>query len=381
MTVSRFWTGIPLSRSWLVAVVLLALVVAACAPAAPTTTPTPAVTPPPADTPAPPDTPAPVEPTPAPTPTAEGCERLGQPEVTDIVFGHRLPGLNSLAPLLVADDQGFFEESGFTSFQLVITENVAAGILGRSLHFGAIETLDAGQNVVDDVPIHKISAYRNYSVSMIAVRSEFESVEDLEGQDVVLGGTPGSLDYDKRADLMAKNGWDLSGVNVNPVVIPGGSDAWVELFLEGQVAVTALFNRHVNRVRDAGHNIIVNEFEFGNDSVVANADFIEQNPVAVAQFLCAYIRGAQFWQDPANKEYILGLGAQQGIDITDAIRDAYELDILQFNRDEVYDGGFQRSDLQALFEEFLEQPPDLDEVLRVGPLHQAQEALGLPTRP
>jgi hypothetical protein len=87
------------------------------------------------------------------------------------------------------------------------------------------------------------------------------ATKGLAAMTLAIAHSRGCLDYEERAALMAEAGWDLSEVNVNAVVIPGGSDAWVELFLEGQVAVTAVFNRHVNRVLEAGHNIHRDDFE------------------------------------------------------------------------------------------------------------------------
>jgi ABC-type nitrate/sulfonate/bicarbonate transport system substrate-binding protein len=318
---------------------------------------------------------------------AGGGATLGQdapftPEDPNVTLGYRLPSLNSIAALLVAQDRGYWQECGLESVELIQTEEVLPGLVSGSLDTGLVETVDFGQASVDQLPIKLIAGYRPYSRNVIAVHPSITSVEDLDGKDVLLGGTPGTLDFDVRFNMLKEAGYDLSTVNPNYVAVEGGSDAWVALLEQGQLFMTPIFNRHIKRLQDQGVQFWVDNLDFGSDHVGAGATWVEQNPQSAAAFLCGLIQGIQVWTDPANMDYIMGLGEAQGIEITDDIRNAYVEDIKNYAP---FDGGWDMSLMEGLFDEIVtpDVPDDVDyeTLLALDPLHAAQESLGLAPNP
>jgi NitT/TauT family transport system substrate-binding protein len=304
------------------------------------------------------------------------------PEQPSVTFGYRLPSLNSVAALLVAQDQGLWQQCGLESVELVQTEEVVPGLASGSLDLGLVETVDFGLAQVEGLPMKLVAGYRPWSRNVIAVPPGIESVEDLDGKDVLLGGTPGTLDFDVRNKMLLENGYDLSTVNPNYVSVEGGSDAWVALMEEGQLFMSPIFNRHYNRLAEQGFSFWVDNQDFGSDHIGANADFVENNPQTVAALLCGIIGGIQVWTDLENMDYVLGLGEAQGIEITDDVTAAYAEDIKNY---EPFDGGWDMDEMRTLFEEIVtpETPDDVDydDLLRLEPLHMAQEALGLAPNP
>jgi ABC-type nitrate/sulfonate/bicarbonate transport system substrate-binding protein len=303
---------------------------------------------------------------------------IGTPEKPVLTLGYRLPSYNSVAPLLVAKDRGYWQDCGLQDVQLVQTEEVTPGLVSGSLDVGLIETIDGGQAQIDGLPLKIIAGYRPYSRNIIAVRPEIGTPADLAGKDILLGGTPGTRDADVRLGFLREAGYDLTGVPFNAVTVEGGSDAWVALLLEGKLFLTPVFNRHVRTVTEAGMQLWVDQKDFGSDHVAATTDFIAANPNSTAAFLCGLIQGIQVWQDPANKEYILGLAEATGIEITQGILDAYELDIENYDP---FNGGWPMDRLQELFDENLESHVDAWDAVDVSALHVAQQALGLEPDP
>jgi NitT/TauT family transport system substrate-binding protein len=300
------------------------------------------------------------------------------PEKADITMGYRLPSLNSIAALLVAQDQGLWQQCGLNSVELIQTEEVMPGVIAGGLDVGLVETVDAGQAQVDGLPVKLIAGYRPFSRNVIAVPPGIETVEDLDGKDVLLGGTPGTLDFDVRAGFLADAGYDIESVNPNYVSVEGGSDAWVALMEEGKLFMSPIFNRHYQRLADQDFSFWVDRQDFGSDHVVANASFMAENPETAAAFLCGLVGGIQVWSDPANMDYILGLGEAQGIEITDNITLAYEEDIKNYAP---FDGGWDMSLMEALYADIVTGDVDYDALLDLTPLHRAQEYLGLPLNP
>lgn len=307
---------------------------------------------------------------------------LGKPEKTSVTWGMRLPSLNSQIVPYIAEDKGWFRDVGINEIKVVTTEQVSAGLIGGGLDFGADQFSDLADGVAKGLPTRIIGAYRNYTVNIIAVRPEIKTPKDLEGKDVLLAGTPGSADEVKRRELLKDAGFDISGVKVNSVAVPGGSDAWVKLFLDGKLWLTPVFNRQVPAVLASGSKLVVNRFDWGNEAMAATESFVKQNPNTVTAFYVAMIKGFRFWKDLKNKDYVLALGEKKGFKITQDVKDAYDYDVRQYDDQGPLDGGFELTDATKYLQTvFGAKAPDIKTVLMVGPLNQAQKYLGITPRP
>lgn len=330
--------------------------------------------------------------TPAPSvapaqPPALAKADLPAPEQTSITIGYRLPNLNSRAPFLIALDRGYYADAGFTDVQLIQTEEVAPGLIGGSLQIGIPETLDTANSFAEGLPLQAVAGYQNFTANTIAVRPEIQTPADLAGKDILLGGTPGSLDFDLRAGMLQEAGFDITGVPYNAVSVDGGSNAWVALFLDGKLFMTPVFSRQRQAVLDGGGRFVVDRFDYGSDLMAVNRDWAAANPNTLAAFLSAHIRALADIQDPANADYIFSLGERAGITINDGIRSGWPIDLTYYTP---WDGGLGEADqgaglgqLEAYLAANLPEgvTVDLAEFVNTGPLNAAQVALGLAPNP
>jgi len=328
------------------------------------------------------ETTAPVTTT-APPETTEAPD-IGAAEKADLTIGIRIPNVGSNAPLFVGIDQGFYADEGLT-VEIIETESVREGLVGGSLDFALAESMDVVDAASIGVPISIVAGYRNRQPFYVATHSSIGSPEDLAGKDILLGGTPGSLDYDLRAGVMAENGYDISGVDVNPVSVPGGSNAWVELLLEGELDMTVFFARHKPSIVDAGHNVVLDVFkEWPNDSIAAADDFVASNPNTTARFIRATLRAMEFWMDPSNQDAVQAMAPNYGFNPKDAEKDpaVYGEDLALYDVDMGLD--------PAAFDEALgklvdlgafDSAPAMGTYTNLDALHAAQDALGIAQRP
>ncbi len=305
---------------------------------------------------------------------------LGTPEKTAIKFGMQFPNLTFQAPAIIAVDKGFYRDAGFTDVQLITTEQVSAGIIGGGVDFGIENTLNLGDSFSKGTPERMIGIWRTYELGTIAVRPEIASVKDLEGKDILLASVPGSPDVDRRLALLKTAGWDLSTVRPNRVTAPGGSDAWVRLFLDKKIWMTPIFNRHRTAVAAAGGRLVVDTQIWGNDALATTTTTLQQYPSTVAQFLVATIKGLRFFLDLKNRDYVLELGSRKGYPVNDDVKNAYDFDLKQY--DSLSDGGWDLDLAASFFGKSLPgQSIDVKKLSVVGPLNRAQQALGLKPRP
>jgi NitT/TauT family transport system substrate-binding protein len=319
----------------------------------------------------------------APPETTEAPD-IGAAEKADLTIGIRIPNVGSNAPLFVGIDQGFYADEGLT-VEIIETESVREGLVGGSLDFALAESMDVVDAASIGVPISIVAGYRNRQPFYVATHSSIGSPEDLAGKDILLGGTPGSLDYDLRAGVMAENGYDISGIDVNPVSVPGGSNAWVELLLEGELDMTVFFARHKPSIVDAGHNVVLDVFkEWPNDSIAAADDFVASNPNTTARFIRATLRAMEFWMDPSNQDAVQAMAPNYGFNPKDAEKDpaVYGEDLALYDVDMGLD--------PAAFDEALgklvdlgafDSAPAMGTYTNLDALHAAQDALGIAQRP
>lgn len=335
--------------------------------------PAPSITPPPSV--------APAKPPALPKPD------LPAPEQTSISIGYRLPNLNSRAPFLVAMDRGYFTDAGFTDVEFIQTETTAPALVGGSIQFGNLEVLDGASGAADGLPIQALAGYQNYTSNTIAVAPGINVPADLAGKDILLGGTPGSLDFDLRFNLLKENGFDLTGVPFNAVTVDGGSNAWVQLLLDGKLFMTPIFNRHRQMVLDAGGKFVLDTTDYGSDMLAVNKDWAAANPNTVRAFLSAYIRGLADIKDLDNASYVLSLGERAGLTINDGIRSGWPADVANFSP---FDGGLGElaedgglGQLEAYLAANLPEGTtvDLSQFVDSADLNAVQAALGLPLNP
>jgi ABC-type nitrate/sulfonate/bicarbonate transport system substrate-binding protein len=227
----------------------------------------------------------------------------------------RLPNLTSNVTQLTAVGKGFFAEEGL-EVENVIVEDVRAALASGSVDVAEVEAGLLVQAVQEGLDFVIVAGKRCAESYTIAIQPDIATAADLAGKDVLLGGLPGDPNFELRKALLKLNGWDLDSVDgINYVTVPGGSNAWTELFYQGELAVTPFFSRHRTGMEEYGANIAVDtNIEWGNDYYVMRRSFIDENPNAVGRFVRALVKGQSYWLDPANKDEVLGIMAGFGYD-------------------------------------------------------------------
>mgnify|MGYP001204728500 CR=1 FL=1 len=304
---------------------------------------------------------------------------MGAAETSKVTVGIRIPNVGSNAPLYVAVDQGFYAEEGL-EVEIIEAESVSAGLVGGSLQFAIGEASDAVNAAAEGTGLEIVAGYRNRQPFYVAVGKDIETPADLEGKDVLLGGTPGSLDFDLRASLMKDAGFDITGVTVNPVSVPGGSNAWVEQLLAGNLSASVFFARHRPGIIEAGHTLVLDTYkEWPNDSVVAHKDFVDANPNTVARFIRATLRGMQIWKDPSNQAYVQEMMPEYGFRVKEPeyLVDVYQADLDMYDKDM----GLDPAAFANMLSVFGMEATSFESYTDVSALNLAQSSLGIANRP
>jgi ABC-type nitrate/sulfonate/bicarbonate transport system substrate-binding protein len=310
--------------------------------------------------------------------TAAAADDIGEPEVELVRVVNSSTDAGSNAPFTIGIEDGTFADEGLT-VEVGLVDDPRAPLVGNSADIAVLEVPFMTEAVVEGIDLVIIGGYRCREQYAFVTQPEVTEVADLEGTNVNLNGAPGDPVVDFRLGLLADAGWDLSTVeNINYVTIPGSSGAWLEVFTEGQIALTPFFRSQTQSYLDLGGNIIYNEFvEWPNEALVARRDFVEANPNTVARFLRSLMKTTAFFMDPANKDAVIEMSVNQDYGTERLEADYMSGPILHcpnyyINEDVV------SAQLEV---QTVEGAPSFDEMSVLEPLFAAQASMGMDNEP
>jgi NitT/TauT family transport system substrate-binding protein len=280
-------------------------------------------------------------------------------ERSELAFGMRLPDCGHQAPVLIATDRGYYADEGL-SVRVEVTERLGDGLLDGTLDLADLPSVEVLMGATTKgVPLRLVSGWHGMRDYWIAVGPDVRSPGDLAGRKVILGAP---ADEPVRRHLLAEAGFDLTGVELEAVNPPGGSDVWVAQLLSGEVALAPIFLRHRGAVQGAGARLVLDVSKpWPSNSVAASTDYLRQNPNTVTRFLRATLRAMRIWTDLGNKDYVVDLWRRRGMSVSDAQLAGYEAGFVR---------PYGRADLSLRAEEFAElvrggrllpEPPPFDD--------------------
>jgi|GEM_PF-2398193 len=227
----------------------------------------------------------------------------GEPEDTDITVAIPFPDITMYSMYVLATDLGYYEEEGLT-VEVITADNVTAAVASGSADIGVESTGTVIEAIRGGVEVDLISGHYCRQNFDFAVQPDIDSVEDLEGTSIVLAGTPGDPAEFQRARVLAEEGWDLEGVNVE-VVYPGpGSESWTEFFVNDRITLQPFYGDDRPALEEADAKFPVEALRnWANDVMVAGSGYVEENPNTLVRFLRATLKAVEFMTAPAPGEF------------------------------------------------------------------------------
>ncbi|WP_210769042.1 ABC transporter substrate-binding protein [Ruania alkalisoli] len=305
-------------------------------------------------------------------------------EDTDITVAIPFPDVTMYSMYVVAADLGYYEEEGL-EVEVITADNVTAAVASGSADIGVESTGTVIEAIRGGVDVELVSGHYCRQNFDFAVQSGIESAEDLAGTSVTLAGSPGDPAEFQRRQVLAEEGWDLEGVDVE-VVYPGpGSESWTEFFVNDRITLQPFYADDRAALEAHGADIIVEALRnWANDVQVVGTDWLAENPNTMVRFLRATLRGLDYivapapGEQPENADAVLDIYEANDFDVT-GLRESdnlWRLDAhlacpnLYFDS-EAWDVTTETQDLEAL--EF-----DSSQLVY---LERAQELLGLDNSP
>jgi ABC-type nitrate/sulfonate/bicarbonate transport system substrate-binding protein len=313
------------------AVLMFALLLAACQPAA-----TPAPTPVP-NTPLPPAPGVtPEEPAPTPPPAADL-------EVTRLRFGFGVDPV--FAPHIVAMEKGWFEDAGFTEIETVTF--TAGALAGEALAAGELELWTPGNvppisMIHAGLPIVVVGSNTGAYIERFVMRTDvnLESPEDL--YNIRIGLLEGSTASAVLNNIAEEYGLDVARMQVVNLPPPEQMTSiinneiqafivwnpWPYLAIENpEVDVQVMHDGTTSYFPWAENEPF--QTSFTRSLFVTSEQFVRNNPNSARAMMQVLLRAQEYVRDPANRDEVVQLISDylgQPVEQNQALWDDYDFD-------------------------------------------------------
>lgn len=300
---------------------------------------------------------------------------------SSITLGVNNPNYATQWAIFVAEDLGYLKQVGIQNVRVVTTDNFVQGLVGGSLDISQGDTdqwLNAAYKSNKDIVY--LGTYRDHEWHILGAKKGITNAQQLVGQTVTAGERGGRNEYVMRTEFQSL-GVDPNKVKWVP--LGGGSDARLQALLNGQVAAASIFPRHIQPLEQAGGKVLYKKLtKVPQEGIAVMGDYLKQNRATVVAYLKATLKARQFIADPAHKQQVLDIMRKHKFDIPPEFASQYMVEVRQISPD----GGFVPAQMDDLVKQEANlnlMPKDLDwrKFTDLGPLYEAQKALGMPERP
>jgi len=285
--------------------------------------------------------------------------------------------------VVVARELGYFKEFGIDSVEVKTIDDPIPGLIGNSLDFINYDI----DNIVasaakSNTELRVLAVTFGEEVATLGVRSGINSAEDLKGATLSPGQFNSRHERNLR-ELLESNGLDPDS-DVKLVETGGNTNERLQNIIGGVIDGGTVQPRHRSFLEASGGKFLFQVRRQVPQTGWAAGRILVDSPETAPAFLAAVLKARQFTTDFANKERVLQIMADNGFDIPQEYKDAFEEENAPTYH--TIDGGFSVEDMDKFIEDakdFDIMPADVDwkRWTDLIPLWRAQKAVGMELRP
>lgn len=211
-----------------------------------------------------------------------------------ILVNVSIPSLSfDQAPYVIAREKGYFRQEGIDPVFILMHSAIASkALITKDVDFNtsgspAINTALAG------FPVRAVFANGSRTDMYLIGSKDIQSITDLKGKKVGIGGIGGLADVGTKRFLKAK-GIDPKEVTF---IVLGGSAVRMAAVMSGSVAAAPLSPPRDNMAKKAGLNVLGyfgDTFPSYMGGVGIHSDTLRERPLLVKRFIKASLKGLKF---------------------------------------------------------------------------------------
>jgi NitT/TauT family transport system substrate-binding protein len=237
------------------------------------------------------------------------------------------------APYVIAKDQGYFRAEGISPVFILMASGLASkALISKEVEFNtsgspAINTAVAG------FPVRAVFANGSRTDMYLIGAKDIQSLSDLKGKKVGIGGIGGLADVGTRRYLKA-NGIDTKDVTF---IVLGGSSVRMAAVASGSVAAAPLSPPRDYMAKKAGLKVLGyfgDTFPSFMSGIGVHADTLREKPRLVKGFIKASLKGLKFLH--ARKSETIDMMMRfMKVDKREIVEAVYDSSIQSFTKDGV----------------------------------------------
>jgi NitT/TauT family transport system substrate-binding protein len=275
---------------------------------------------------------------------------------------------NTVTPLYVAADKGFFHEEGLEVELIQVSPRLGAmAVMNGDVAFTTSFT-STFRAILQGVPLKLVMVALKKGIYYLVTRPEIKNVQELKGKKLGIATIRGT-DSIVAEELLRSKGFNPS--QLQQIVI-GDTRLRAQALMTGVVQVVSLSPPHDLLLKHRGYNILAGPPEVGlpASGLFTSSRLLKENPQAVNRTLRAVVKANRFIA--ANRQETIAAMLKWLPQTQEVASQSYDVELKALTQD----GQMTDAELESLIDRLGEKKRPLDEVRDFNPVRRAIKELG-----
>ena len=275
---------------------------------------------------------------------------------------------NTVTPLYVAADKGFFHEEGLEVELIQVSPRLGAmAVMNGDVAFTTSFT-STFRAILQGVPLKLVMVALKKGIYYLVTRPEIKNVQELKGKKLGIATIRGT-DSIVAEELLRSKGFNPS--QLQQIVI-GDTRLRAQALMTGVVQVVSLSPPHDLLLKNMGYNILAGPPEVGlpASGLFTSSRLLKENHQAVNRTLRAVVKANRFIA--ANRQETVATMLKWLPQTQEVASQSYDVELKALTQD----GQMTDAELESLIDRLGEKKRPLDEVRDFNPVRRAIKELG-----
>jgi NitT/TauT family transport system substrate-binding protein len=274
---------------------------------------------------------------------------------------------NTVTPLYVAADKGFFREEGLEVELIQVSPRLGAmAVMNGDVAFTTSFT-STFRAILQGVPLKLVLVALKKGVYYLVTRPEIKNVQDLKGKKLGIATIRGT-DSIVAEELLRSKGFNPT--QLQQIVI-GDTALRAQALMTGVVQAVSLSPPHDLLLKNLGYNILAGPPEVGlpASGLFTSNRLLKENPQVVNRSLRAVMRANRFIA--ANRQETIAVMVKWLTQTQEVAGRSYDVELQALTKD----GQMTDAELESLIDRLGDKKSALDEVRDFNPIRRAIKEL------
>ena len=274
---------------------------------------------------------------------------------------------NTVTPLYVAADKGFFREEGLDVELIQVSPRLGAmAVMNGDVAFTTSFT-STFRAILQGVPLKLVLVALKKGVYYLVTRPEIKNIGELKGKKLGIATIRGT-DSIVAEELLRSKGFNPT--QLQQIVI-GETSVRAQALMTGVVQAVSLSPPHDLLLKNLGYNVLAGPPEVGlpASGLFASNRLLKENPQVVNRSLRAVVKSNRFIA--ANRQETIAVMLKWLPQTQEVAGRSYDVELQALTKD----GQMTDAELESLIDRLGEKKPVLDEVRDFNPIRRAIKEL------